>query len=250
MRQATRRMDHGFWAKKTFAWKLLKSTEWANQKRPKAELLGLQDDEPAPGVVLRLAEVSGCDLDTCCAALMTCWGAQGLSPVTDEKQVENIVPSQVPKKKLIFNFRCFWLAQIYGFQARTTSTKRWRSYAEVPKRPRPVLFEMDLWTMPSGYPTRTSNHIQESNIMLKQTQDNTSYKLRNYDPWATRTCTITCTVFHIIIQPSRSVRCVVQSRLEVGIPFQPGRVNPLLTPDLAQVKSVFCGNKLLHVGCT
>ncbi|CAK9048999.1 unnamed protein product [Durusdinium trenchii] len=30
------------------------------------------DEEPAPGVVLKLAEVSGCDLDTCCAALMGC----------------------------------------------------------------------------------------------------------------------------------------------------------------------------------
>eukprot|EP00434_Breviolum_minutum_P004184 symbB.v1.2.003687.t1/scaffold193.1/size400748/6 len=34
---------------------------------------GLKDDEtPAPGVILKLSEVSGCDLDTCCAALMTC----------------------------------------------------------------------------------------------------------------------------------------------------------------------------------
>ncbi|CAL1158403.1 unnamed protein product [Cladocopium goreaui] len=31
-----------------------------------------EEEEPAPGVVLKLAEVSGCDLDTCCAALMTC----------------------------------------------------------------------------------------------------------------------------------------------------------------------------------
>ncbi|CAE7227532.1 prpf39 [Symbiodinium sp. CCMP2592] len=30
------------------------------------------EDEPQPGVVLKLAEVTGCDLDTCCAALVAC----------------------------------------------------------------------------------------------------------------------------------------------------------------------------------
>mmetsp|Transcript_76934 Transcript_76934/g.152328 ORF Transcript_76934/g.152328 Transcript_76934/m.152328 type:complete len:221 (+) Transcript_76934:103-765(+) len=30
------------------------------------------DDEPPLGVVLKLAEVSGCDLDSCCAALVAC----------------------------------------------------------------------------------------------------------------------------------------------------------------------------------
>ncbi|CAJ1331344.1 unnamed protein product [Effrenium voratum] len=30
------------------------------------------EEEPQPGVVLRLAEVTGCELDTCCAALIAC----------------------------------------------------------------------------------------------------------------------------------------------------------------------------------
>mmetsp|Transcript_163 Transcript_163/g.381 ORF Transcript_163/g.381 Transcript_163/m.381 type:complete len:184 (+) Transcript_163:54-605(+) len=30
------------------------------------------EDEPQPGVVLKLAEVTGCELDTCCAALVAC----------------------------------------------------------------------------------------------------------------------------------------------------------------------------------
>eukprot|EP00930_Biecheleria_cincta_P030261 TRINITY_DN20961_c0_g1_i1.p1 TRINITY_DN20961_c0_g1~~TRINITY_DN20961_c0_g1_i1.p1 ORF type:complete len:208 (+),score=32.97 TRINITY_DN20961_c0_g1_i1:49-624(+) len=32
------------------------------------------DEAPQPGVVLKLAEVSGCELDMCCAALMHCDG--------------------------------------------------------------------------------------------------------------------------------------------------------------------------------
>ncbi|CAE7517820.1 unnamed protein product [Symbiodinium sp. CCMP2592] len=61
------------------------------------------EDEPQPGVVLKLAEVTGCDLDTCCAALVACQsltrrrcGTRGHNTTSDPCLAKAITTSMQP----------------------------------------------------------------------------------------------------------------------------------------------------------